>query len=196
MAYRALVGCASVFGSMHDSGSYLPSSPSTKKTAGMATGVSEGDAYAWFCIDLLLSAIRSSYASLNEQGREHRKKLLLALVATVSAVSLRVLPRLLGELEALLQEVYPRTLSSPSSSMEPTSPEDEESEDDEMAEEKAEIVKVLFEELLRVGDEEKEYVIWWWGEQKGRLKGNRTSETEEVGEGKGKERATEVVARL
>lgn len=166
MAYRALVGCASAFGSQHPRAAAMEAG--TDDAA--VTSGADGDAYAWFCIDLLLGAIRT-----HPRG-EHRQKLLLALVSTVSAVSLRTLPRLLEAVLLLLQE------------------EVRESEDGD--DDAGELVQTLFEELLNVGDEEKEYAIWWWGEHKVRLQRvDQEDGREEVDvKGKGKERET--TARL
>ena len=170
MAYRALVGCASVFG-----GSRTSALPAEADSAAERE-VSEGDAYAWFCIDLLLSAV----AAPSTQA-EHRKKLVRALVSTVSAVSLRILPRLLGEIETLLGDV-----SGPL-------PESGEGEGSDQDEERQEIVKALFEEVLSVGDEEKEFAIRWWGDWKAR---SRIKEGGIVGNYVGKGKGKEVVARL
>ena len=157
MAYRALVGCASAFGATHTSASFSSSSARGRPEE---ESVSEGDAYAWFCVDLLLTAIHNhSSRTHTKEGKEHRRKLLLALISTVSAVPLRLLPRLLGEVETLLNQTYCFSAESARAS---DNVEDER--------EREEVTKVLFEELLNVGDEEKEYVISWWGACKGRLR--------------------------
>ena len=46
-----------------------------------------------------------------------------------------------------------------------------------------ELVRALFEELLNVGDEEKEYAIWWWGSHKyqlAKLVGRRPQDMESL----------------
>lgn len=149
MAYRALVGSASMF-----------------RQAGVSpdaqTQVS-GDAFAWFCIELLLRTLDED-ASL-EAG--HAQALRTALVCTISAVSITLLPKLLGAVRGVIEKAP--------------------------AEQREELVKTLFEELLAVGDEEKEIAMAWWDGNK-RLLGTTNATVDDSAKRKGKER--ELVARL
>lgn len=141
----------------------------------------DGDAFAWFCVDELLRASQSAAVDA-----EQRQSMCHAIVASVSAVSLKLLPRML---DVVLLEV-----------IEPLAKEPIQRKDAE------ELVGALFEEISdRVGDTEKEFAMRWWDENKGRLRAavgddqehtsdedNETSRTE----GKGKGRAVETLSRL
>lgn len=124
MAYAALVRSAAV--------------------SGYSTGAddresAEGDSEVWFCIEVLLDAIRNTAAVSSEQL--HR--LHLALIACVPSVSLPLLPRLLEEVKALIQ----------SSSTQEGRPE----------EMRGALVQALFKAILQdVGDAEKEFLVGWW----------------------------------
>ncbi|EKM49498.1 uncharacterized protein PHACADRAFT_201209 [Phanerochaete carnosa HHB-10118-sp] len=158
MAYGALVSCASVFGS-----SQHKLATSSDGNRGAEARTPEGDAYAWFCVELLLDAINTYAAgALTEQENEHRQKLLLTLVSTVPSVSLRLLPRLLAAILKLLE--------SPAASKS-YSPDAAADKDRSWGQKdgRKDIIKAFFEELLNVGDEEKEHALWWWGEHKERL---------------------------
>lgn len=153
MAYAALVSCASVFGASRRSPQRQDNASEVK-----ATRTAEGDAYAWFCVALLLDAIKAYDAKeVTDRDKEHRQKLLLALVSTVPSVSLRLLPRLLTSILERLEGSGARAKDG------------DEERFWEGRDDREELVKAIFEELLNVGDEEKEYAIWWWGEHKGRL---------------------------
>ncbi|TBU54621.1 hypothetical protein BD310DRAFT_1041642 [Dichomitus squalens] len=163
MAYAALVRSASSFG-------YADSVPDDVRDAGPA----QADAMAWFCIEVLLDAIRhvgaapvkatlpystapkaeasSSVFAASESTQtssEHLHRLHLALVATVPSVSLKLLPRLLTEVKATI-------LSVPLSS--------NEREVDRRSEEmREELVEALFKAISQdIGDTEKDYAIQWW----------------------------------
>lgn len=134
----------------------------------------DGDAFAWFCIDKFLRAALSA-----ADDQEHQQSVRLAVVASVSAVSLAVLPRLL---DTVLDEMITPLASA------------------DRRQYAEELVDALFEEISeRVGDMEKEFAMRWWDEHKGRLR--RAVDTvidvvEDAQEGKGKGRAVEMVSRL
>ncbi|GJE98287.1 hypothetical protein PsYK624_145130 [Phanerochaete sordida] len=186
LAFAALVGCASVFGSSRDS--------ATSKPDDRRARTSEGDAYAWFCIALLLEAIKARpNIALSDREKEHRQKLVLTLISTVPSVSLRLLPRLLGSILEVLESL------ASSADADAQGSSDDHSDREELA-------KTLFEELLNVGDEEKEHAMRWWGEHKrwvagwvggprgAEAGGEREAELQPPTLGKGK--ARETAARL
>lgn len=119
LAYASLVRSATVGG-----------------VAGGNRGEEDSDeALAWLCIDELLNAIASSR---DQDGpRTERLRLRLTLISLVPNVSLVLLPRLLREVEMLIEA--------------------------EEGEGQGALVDALFEEILqRVGDKEKEYAMRWW----------------------------------
>ncbi|KAH9889808.1 hypothetical protein C8Q73DRAFT_705568 [Cubamyces lactineus] len=128
MAYAALVRSASAFG--HDSRGNGESTPA-------------GDAMAWLCIEVLLDAIRRTRSTeTSAPPSEHLHRLHLALVATVPAVSLSLLPRLLSEVRAMITSLSPA---------------------EKTGEMRGELVQALFKVVLQdIGDAEKEFVIDWW----------------------------------
>ncbi len=167
MAYAALARSASSFG-------YANAAPSDTHDA----GTTQADTMAWFCIEVLLDAIRhvgvapikatfpyssapkveasSSMAASSESTQtpsEHLHRLHLALVASVPSVPLTLLPRLLTEVKAII-------LSVPLSS--------NEREVDLRAEEmREELIEALFKAISQdVGDAEKDYAIEWWYENR------------------------------
>ena len=151
MAYAALVRSAGAFGiqaAESQAGDSLSSSPTP------------GDAFAWYCIEALLEVIGSSSPSSIPSTStsnppphiidDHLHRLHLTLVATVSSVSLVLLPRLLDEVSAVIQS-YPASQGT----------------------ERDELVQALFKEFERnVGDREKEFVMEWWYEHRGELLGS------------------------
>ncbi|KAI0631994.1 hypothetical protein C8Q77DRAFT_1210348 [Trametes polyzona] len=114
----------------------------------------EGDSMAWFCIEVLLQAIRkasleSSACPKSRAPSEHLHRLHLALVACVPAVSLSLLPRLLDEVKAIITSL---------------------SADEQSVDMRDELVQALFKAILQdVGDAEKEYVVGWWLENRENL---------------------------
>ncbi|KAI0755127.1 hypothetical protein C8Q80DRAFT_1143166 [Daedaleopsis nitida] len=159
LAYAALVRSASSFG-------YTDA----------ATDV-QADSMAWFCIEVLLDAIRharaapvkatlpyspdgqtssSSYTpspspDSPELPTEHLHRLYLALIATVPSVSLTLLPRLLTEVKALVISVSPPTSTH------------ESAWSGRIREMRGELVEALFKAISQdVGDAEKDYAIQWW----------------------------------
>nr|VWO96328.1 Carnitine acetyl transferase [Ganoderma boninense] len=161
MAYAALVRSASSFG-------YANAAPSDAHDR----GTTQADTMAWFCIELLLDAIRhvgtvpmkatlpySSTASSSAVATsgstptpsEHLHRLHLTLISSVPSVPLTLLPRLLTEVKAIV-------LSVPLSSRERTV--------DRRAEEmRRELVEALFKAISQdVGDAEKDFAIEWWYE--------------------------------
>ncbi|KAJ8455269.1 hypothetical protein ONZ51_g12546 [Trametes cubensis] len=139
MAYAALVRGASVCG--HDSPGNGESTPA-------------GDAMAWLCIEELLNAI-NRHCHLKETSAppsERLHRLHLALVATVPAVSLPLLPRLLSEVKAIITSLSPA--------------------EGRTGEMRHELVQALFKVILQdIGDAEKEFVIDWWDENRETLVG-------------------------
>lgn len=134
----------------------------------------DGDTFAWFCFSELLRAAQSP------ENDEHRQSMHLALVASISAVSLAVLPRVL---DTILNDVIV--------------PASKESEGARRNTE--ELVNGLFEEISdRVGDAEKECAMRWWNAHKSRLwaavRGENDQEVESTSKGKGKERRNETMA--
>ncbi|KAI0086488.1 hypothetical protein BDY19DRAFT_960151, partial [Irpex rosettiformis] len=140
-----------------------------------STMIPDGDTFAWFCVDSLIRALHTV-----PTDPEHQSSLLLALIASTSAVNLPVLPMVL---DAILQEIKNREGAKDA---------------------KQEAVGALFEEISeRVGDEGKEFAMKWWDENKLRL-GRAVGGDGSVGDdaiasgkessGKGKERET--VSRL
>lgn len=157
MAYAALVSCVSVIGSSRRK----PPTGNDGNGGGKAR-TTEGDAYAWFCVELLLDAIKTQAAeALMEREKEHRQKLLLTLVSTVPSVSLRLLPRLLISILELLEGSASK--SHPSGAATDKDPSWDDKDD------RKKLIKTFFEELLNMEDEEKEYALWWWGKHKERL---------------------------
>ena len=146
--------------------------------------IPDGDAFAWYCIDSLVRALHSVSGN-----PEHQLSLTLALVATVSAVNLPVLPVVL---ETILKEIEGQESQSA------------EGDAGEQKVGRQEAVNALFEEISeRVGDEGKEFAMRWWDENKARLQraigGVGSVEGDvltsvERGNGKGKE--PEVISRL
>lgn len=179
LAYRALVRSAGAFGG------------GTSGAASMSDDrLSVGDAFAWYCVEALLRAIHAlpsptapvptSASASPTTHTEHRQRLHRALVASVSAVSRTLLPRLL---EAVRDVV--------------------EAEDDMNMGRRRALAEALFEEIAaRVGDEEKEFAVRWWYENRVRLLGQAEAdvvggaEEEGEGKGKGKGKARELTARL
>ncbi|KAI0352611.1 hypothetical protein OH77DRAFT_1428324 [Trametes cingulata] len=149
MAYAALVRSASSF----------------RRRAG-ANKSSEGDTMAWYCLDVLLDAIRNESSATPphpsaSQPSEHLHRLHLALIASVPSVSLTLLPRLLDEVKRVIASC-------------PT-----ESRGGQM---RYELVQMLFKGILQdVGDSEKEYVIGWWYEYREDLVGRSSRFTESEG---------------
>lgn len=142
MAYAALVRSAGAFGTSSGLSDNTPS---------------QGDAFAWYCIEALLSVIhRSSDEPSSSKAipltaiDEHRHRLHLTLVATVPSVSLTLIPRLLDEVRSVIQN-YPSSQIA----------------------QRDELIQALFKELSHnVGDAEKEYVMEWWYENRQQLLGS------------------------
>lgn len=135
---------------------------------------------AWFCIEVLLDAIRHARAApakatlpysekaqspssdSQEVPSEHLYRLYRTLVATVPSVSLTLLPRLLTEVKGVVI-----SLSVPPVSLTQPQPQPQTQPYDALAtrigEMRAELVEALFQAISRdVGDAEKDYVITWW----------------------------------
>ncbi|KAH8104589.1 hypothetical protein BXZ70DRAFT_998607 [Cristinia sonorae] len=149
MAYAALVRSAGSFNSSQEPG--LGEHNSTEP-------VSQGDAFAWFCIETLLAHIHPSPSHKGKSRQlspDHLHRLHLALISAVPSVSLALLPRLLDEVRRVIV----------------TSGGGEK-------EKREELVRALFGELERnVGDREKEFVMEWWYENREVLAGIRRAET-------------------
>ncbi|PIL22397.1 hypothetical protein GSI_15085 [Ganoderma sinense ZZ0214-1] len=165
MAYAALVRSASSFG-------YANAAPGDT----YEEGTTQADTMAWFCIEVLLDAIRhvgvapvkatlpyssapkaeasSSTSAASESTQilsEHLHRLHLALISSVPSVPLTLLQRLLTELKAII-------LSVPLSSS-------ERGVDRRAEEMRGELVEALFKAISQdVGDAEKEFAIEWWYE--------------------------------
>jgi|ERR1700722_1816455 len=100
----------------------------------------------WFCIESLLSALHA----WSERGdcEEHLHRLRLALISTISSLSLRHLPLVLNEIGDLIVE---RGTYHPSSLQKAD------------VERRMELVETLYEEISeRVTSKEKEFAIRWW----------------------------------
>ena len=112
-----------------------------------------GDVRAGFCIEKLLEAIRLASCGPNESGqRLHR--LHLTLIATLPGLSLGLLPRVLEEVKAVIMR------------------RDRNSSAERAEEVRLELVQALFKELSEnVGDDEKEFVMCWWYENRDALGG-------------------------
>ena len=165
MAYAALVRSASSFGYAN-----------TALGDAHDEGTTQADTMAWFCVEVLLDAIRhvgvapvkvtlpfsaapkaeasSSAAASSESTQtpsEHLHRLHLALISSVPSVPLTLLPRLLTEVKAIILAV-PLSTS-------------EREVDRRVEEMRAELVETLFKAISQdVGDTEKEYAIEWWYE--------------------------------
>ncbi|THH31473.1 hypothetical protein EUX98_g2725 [Antrodiella citrinella] len=138
LAYAALVRAAGAFCA---SASQLANTPS------------QGDSFAWFCVEALLQHIRRPSSGQNASVTsskvasfvdisEHFHRLHLALISTVPSVSLTLLPRLLSEVRSVTQSYPPGQIPQ-----------------------RDELVQALFHELSHnVGDLEKEVVMEWWYE--------------------------------
>lgn len=128
---------------------------------------------AWLCIEELLNAI-SRHSRLEETSAppsERLHRLHLALVATVPAVSLPLLPRLLSEVKAIITSLSPA--------------------EGRTGEMRDELVQALFKVILQdIGDAEKEFVIDWWDENRGTLVGRSEAVVDAV------ESTGSLVARL
>ncbi|RPD77986.1 hypothetical protein L226DRAFT_544371 [Lentinus tigrinus ALCF2SS1-7] len=172
MAYAALVRSASSFG-------YASGAQGGGKDL-------DADSMAWYCIEVLLDAIRHARAapvkatlpySPDAQASsssssssppapaqesfdvpsEHLHRLHLTLIATVPSVSLTLLPRLLTEVKAIVVSV-----SAPSPVNQATEKRIEEM--------RTELVEALFKAISQdVGDAEKDYAIEWWYENREEL---------------------------
>ena len=128
----------------------------------------DGDTVAWFCIDELLRASRSHAADPDHQQAVH-----LAIIASASSVSLKVLPRML---DVVLGELI-------------------ESER-EGQKDVSELVIALFEEIAqRVGDAEKECAMRWWDNKKSRLQ-KAVSSTDGTGSRRKDKGRMELASRL
>lgn len=152
MAYAALVRSAGAFGA-----------EATESQAGdnLSSSPTPGDAFAWYCIEALLDVIRASSSSSSIASTstsnppphnvdDHLHRLHLTLVATISSVSLTLLPRLLDEVCTVIQS-YPTSQGA----------------------ERDELIQALFKEFERnVGDREKEFVMEWWYEHRDELLGS------------------------
>ena len=163
MAYAALVRSASSFG-------YADTLPDDVHDA----GASHADTMSWYCVEVLLDAIRhvgvapvratlpysaapkaeasSSASAASESTQtpsEHLHRLHLTLIAIVPSVSLKILPRLLTEVKAVI-------LSVPLSSS-------EREVNRRWQEMREELVEALFKAISQdVGDSKKDYAIRWW----------------------------------
>lgn len=159
MAYAALVRSTSAFGY---------ADPSRSNT--------QADSLAWYCVEILLDAIRHARPSstgdtISSHPSEapvaaaprpsaHLHRLHLTLVSVVASVSLALLPRLLAEVESIIT-----TLSLEHEGSEELAPGMRE-----------ELVALLFKTISEsVGDAEKSYAINWWNEHRGVLDGRRSA---------------------
>lgn len=132
---------------------------------------------AWFCIEVLLDAIRLARAApakatlpyseeaqsssaaaasspdSHEVPPEHLYRLYRTLVAIVPSVSLTLLPHLLTEVTAVVT-----SLAVP-----PTFRQPQDTAAARIEEMRAELVEALFHAISQdVGDAEKDYAIEWW----------------------------------
>ncbi len=174
LAYAALVRSAGAFG---------------RNVALSSDDGTAGDAFAWFCVEALLQAIRSpqprsslsgsppsspseasgsSAVPLQSISLGHLHRLHSTLIATVPSLSLRLLPKLLDEILGIIKQTA------------------ENSHRDEL-------VQALFKEISEnVGDQEKEFAVRWWYEHRDQM--GRIDQVEARIQGKGKER--EIISRL
>ncbi|TDL23183.1 hypothetical protein BD410DRAFT_858264 [Rickenella mellea] len=131
------------------------------------TGRNEGthdvadEALEWLCVETLLDAIHEC-AHEPDNGVDsitaERQRLSLTLISIVPNVDAILLPRVLGEVEALI-------------------------EDEKDLKKRGVLVNALFEEILqRVGDREKEAAMQWWHEhaRHWRLDGVNLEHTEDM----------------
>ncbi|KAH9841383.1 uncharacterized protein C8Q71DRAFT_803106 [Rhodofomes roseus] len=101
---------------------------------------SDGEVLARFCVERLLDAIHQAGGS-REPSSEDLHRLHLTLIATVSSVSLVLLPRILGECKAVITSLSDSSAST----------------------RRRESTQALFREISeKVGDAEKEYCMRWW----------------------------------
>ncbi|KAF7796270.1 hypothetical protein EIP86_007445 [Pleurotus ostreatoroseus] len=172
LAFRALVRCAGALGPSSNLQMLpmLPNpetvKPSTDENENLSSDVlertplSQGDTLACYCIFSLLQKMKLA----SNPGERHR--LSLALVSSVSAVSLALLPRVLESVRDVIEaingeedDVEHRTVR------------------DRNARRRRELVDALFEEIAqRTGDLEKEYAVRWWYDNRGRLLGEEAQD--------------------
>ncbi len=202
MAYAALVRSASSFG-------YASAAAQCSSTN------VDADSMAWFCIEVLLDAIRHARAApvkatlpyspdaqasssssppapVTEQESfdipsEHLHRLQLALIATVPSVSLILLPRLLAEVKAIVVSVSLPSLAHDASAR-------------RIEEMRAELVEAIFRAVSQdVGDSEKDYAIEWWYENREELVLAKTAARHPVFDGveaSAQSHAPNIVSRL
>ncbi|TFK52398.1 hypothetical protein OE88DRAFT_1657649 [Heliocybe sulcata] len=132
---------------------------------------SPDDSLICYCIYSFFAIIRflglpstpppAEFASTsNTQAEEDRRlrHIILALISTVSALPLSLLPRVLDEIRDIITSVYPIR----DGAMRPDSPPAG----------RRELASALFEEILeRVGDREKEFSMQWWYANREQLAG-------------------------
>jgi len=106
-----------------------------------------------FCLSSLLSTL-AGLSAADDAQRRHRLRLVLS--STLSALPSAVLPEALNAVSSAIR--------------------------DSNAEERSELAREVFKEIMEnVGDQEKEYCLRWWGEQREALAGIFAAEN-----GKGK----------
>ncbi|KAJ6509021.1 hypothetical protein C8R45DRAFT_462923 [Mycena sanguinolenta] len=107
-------------------------------------GEAADDALAWYCVDVLLEAIRG--LSSASSGNERLHRLHLTLISVVPSLPLNLLPRVLEEIKTIL------TATNSGKA--------------------AELVDATFVEISeQVGDREKELVMRWWYENRDSFRG-------------------------
>lgn len=123
------------------------------RSAGAGTSTSDSiDALALsqYCIDALLAAITSS----TKVDKERTHRLHQTLISTLPSLPLALLPEVLDSIKNIILGL-------------------------EDAGERKELTEDLFAEILeRVGDREKEFVMHWWFNEKGRLLAGNVQESE------------------
>lgn len=152
LAYAALVRSASAFG---------------RVKATHPESHTDGDVFAWYCIQALLDAIREigHPTPIVDEQDEHLQRLGLTLIATVPSVSLTLLPRMLEECERIITSS--RSWAKTASNFD-QSP-------------RIHLAKALFREISEnVGDAEKEYCIQWWHDHRDTLTASVLSEEMET----------------
>jgi len=121
-----------------------------------SSGTNAGDALAWFCVQSLLDAADGKGASVSPNPEERVHKLHLALISALSSLPLKLLPRTLEHVKAIII-----------------------AEKDK--DKKEELVEATLNEILeKVGDQEKVVVMRWWMENREEFDGGKRSEETEV----------------
>jgi len=129
LAYAAVVRSATALG---------------QKSITPSVGRADGEVLACFCVEKLLGTIRE-VGGPNGPPNEHLHRLHFTLVATVSSVSLALLPRVLDECKAVISSLSESSVAT----------------------RRSELTQTLFREISEnVGDAEKESCMRWWYENR------------------------------